>query len=225
MEMGKLTAKLRDAVPVCLLVEGKEIKRYKNIEIPDDLKKLEYQDFKFDVPLNGAITFKIMFEPGVLPEEFPQTRERRTRKPSAQEAQPQEAAIAADMSTEAEPQPQDEQPTEALPASVVEAFVQALEDAQAAGEPVADIAAAMADGEIIRTEIIEDANAGQLIVITAELEATEAMPEPVETIAEATETPVEPEAEVQPEDSASAKKPTRKGKGKKDTVATDSANK
>jgi hypothetical protein len=35
MEMGKLTAeKLRDAVPVCLLVEGKEIRRYKNIEIP-----------------------------------------------------------------------------------------------------------------------------------------------------------------------------------------------
>ena len=79
MEMGKLTAKLRDAVPVCLLVEGKEIKRYKNIEIPDDLKKLEYIDFKLDVPLNGTITFKIIFEPGVLPEEFPQTRERRTR--------------------------------------------------------------------------------------------------------------------------------------------------
>jgi hypothetical protein len=36
MEMGKLTAKLRDAVPVCFLVEGKEIKRYKNIEIPDE---------------------------------------------------------------------------------------------------------------------------------------------------------------------------------------------
>ena len=71
MQMGKLTAKLRGAVPVCQLVEGKEIKRYKNIEIPDDLKKLEYQDFKFDVPLNGAITFKIMFEPGVLPEVFP----------------------------------------------------------------------------------------------------------------------------------------------------------
>jgi len=84
MEMGKLTAKLRDAVPVCLLVEGKEIKRYKNIEIPDELKKLEYQDFKFDVPLNGAITFKIIFEPGVLPEVFPQIRERRTRKPMPQ---------------------------------------------------------------------------------------------------------------------------------------------
>jgi hypothetical protein len=80
MEMGKLTAKLRDAVPVCFLVEGKEIKRYKNIEIPDELKKLEYQDFKFDVPALGAITFKIIFEPSVLPEEFPQAQERRTRK-------------------------------------------------------------------------------------------------------------------------------------------------
>ena len=79
MEMGKLTAKLRDAVPVCLLVEGREIKRYKNIEIPDDLKKLEYIDFKFDVPLNGTITFKIMFEPGVLPAELPMERERRTK--------------------------------------------------------------------------------------------------------------------------------------------------
>ena len=79
MEMGKLTAKLRDAVPVCLLVEGKEIKRYKNIEIPDELKKLEYQDFKFDVPTAGLITFKIYFAPGVLPKEFPNERERRTR--------------------------------------------------------------------------------------------------------------------------------------------------
>lgn len=65
---------MRDAVPVCFVVEGKEIKRYKNIEIPDDLKKLEYQDYKFDVPAHGAITFKIMFEPGVLPEVFPDAR-------------------------------------------------------------------------------------------------------------------------------------------------------
>ncbi len=93
MEIGKLTAKLRDAVPVCFLVEGKEIKRYKNIEIPDELKKLEYQDFKFDVPLNGAITFK-MFELGVLHEEFPQTRERRTRKPLAQGTEQQVTAAA-----------------------------------------------------------------------------------------------------------------------------------
>ena len=92
--MGKLTAKLRDAVPVCLLVEGKEIKRYKNIEIPDELKKLEYQDFKFDVPAHGAITFKIMFEPGVLPEELPAERERRMRTPVPQGTEPHATAVA-----------------------------------------------------------------------------------------------------------------------------------
>ena len=230
MEMGKLTAKLRDAVPVCLLVDGKEIKRYKNIEIPDALKVLEYQDFKFDVPLNGAITFKIMFEPGVLPKEFPQARERRTRKPLPQEAQPQEAEPAEGMAAEAKPQPEEtqpqaEQPTEALPTSVAEAFAQAMEDAQAAGEPVAEIAEAIVDGEIIKAEITEDADAGQLIVITAEPEATEAMTEPVEAIAEATDATTEPEAEEQPEDSAPAKKPTRKGKGKKGAVSTEEESK
>ena len=79
MEMGKLIAKLRDAVPVCFMVDGVEVKRYKNIEIPDDLKKLEYYDFKLDVPVNGNITFQISFAPGVLPMEFPKERERRTR--------------------------------------------------------------------------------------------------------------------------------------------------
>ena len=28
MECGKLTAKLRDAVPVCFIVDGKEVKRW-----------------------------------------------------------------------------------------------------------------------------------------------------------------------------------------------------
>ena len=32
MKTGKITAKLRDAVPVCLMVNGGEVKRYKNIE-------------------------------------------------------------------------------------------------------------------------------------------------------------------------------------------------
>lgn len=61
MECGKLTAKLRDAVPVCFIENGKEVKRFKNIEIPDEIKKLPYQDFEFSVPVTGAITFKIMF--------------------------------------------------------------------------------------------------------------------------------------------------------------------
>ena len=39
MECGKLTAKLRDAVPVCFIEDGKEVKRFKNIEIPDEVKK------------------------------------------------------------------------------------------------------------------------------------------------------------------------------------------
>ena len=67
MECGKLTAKLRDAVPVCFIENGKEVKRFKNIEIPDEIKKLPYQDFEFSVPVTGAITFKIMFEEGILP--------------------------------------------------------------------------------------------------------------------------------------------------------------
>lgn len=35
MKTGRITAKLRDAVPVCLMVEGREVKRYKNIELPE----------------------------------------------------------------------------------------------------------------------------------------------------------------------------------------------
>ena len=79
MECGKLTAKLRDAVPVCFMVDGKEVKRFKNIEIPDEIKQLPFIDFRFDVPQNGAITFKIMFEAGVLPEIWPEKRQREPR--------------------------------------------------------------------------------------------------------------------------------------------------
>ena len=111
-------------------MEGKEIKRYKNIEIPDELKILEYQDFKFDEPLNGAITFKVMFEPGVLPEVFPQTWERRTRQPMPQGTEPQ-VTVAAEVAKGAAPH--DAQFTESIPAETAEALAQALEDAQAAG--------------------------------------------------------------------------------------------
>ena len=79
MECGKLTAKLRDAVPVCFMVDGKEVKRFKNIEIPNEIKKLPYIDFKFDVPASGAITFKIHFAQGVLPEAWPEPRQRQHR--------------------------------------------------------------------------------------------------------------------------------------------------
>ena len=109
MECGKLTAKLRDAVPVCFIVDGKEVKRYKNIEIPDEIKKLPYKAFDFNVPLTGAITFKISFEPGVLPEVWPEKRQRKSRAAKAAEAE--------------------------IPTNVTEAIQHALEQAEAEGQP------------------------------------------------------------------------------------------
>ncbi len=80
MECGKLTAKLRDAVPVCFMVNDHEVKRYRNIEIPEEIKHLEYCGFQFCVPEDGgAITFKIWFNEGILPEIWPAKRERQQR--------------------------------------------------------------------------------------------------------------------------------------------------
>ena len=127
MECGKLTAKLRDAVPVCFIVDGKEVKRYKNIEIPDEIKKLPYKAFDFNVPLTGAITFKISFEPGILPEVWPEKRQRKSRAAKAAEAE--------------------------IPASVTEAIQHALEQAEADGQPVQEIAEAAANGAEIQAEV------------------------------------------------------------------------
>ena len=135
MECGKLTAKLRDAVPVCFIENGKEIKRFKNIEIPDEIKKLPYQDFEFSVPVTGAITFKIMFEPGTLPETWPEPRQRKSRTPKA-----------------ADPEPMPEEPAQ----DAVEAISDALAQAQEEGQPVDEIAQAAADGAEITTEIHYD---------------------------------------------------------------------
>ena len=92
MKTGRITAKLRDAVPVCLMVEGKEVKRYKNIELPDALKEVEMVDFHFNVPMDGKITFEIHYEPGVLPEVFPEPRIRVTRAAKAAAKAEREAA-------------------------------------------------------------------------------------------------------------------------------------
>jgi hypothetical protein len=114
MECGKLTAKLRDAVPVCFLVEGKEIKRYKNIEVPDELKRLEYQDFTFDVPVVGAITFKIAFAAGVLPDPMPGPRGLKSRKPVTEEPTDLPQAIST-APTDVVPQAQEErQPADTI---------------------------------------------------------------------------------------------------------------
>ena len=54
MECGKLTAKLRDAVPVCFMVNDHEVKRYKNIEIPEEIKHLEYGQQTISLPQGGS---------------------------------------------------------------------------------------------------------------------------------------------------------------------------
>ena len=56
MKTGKITAKLRDMVPVCFMVNGEERKRYANIEIPDEVKELDMLDFHFNTHMDGKIT-------------------------------------------------------------------------------------------------------------------------------------------------------------------------
>ena len=110
MKTGKITAKLRDAVPVCLMVNGEEVKRYKNIELPDMLKEVEMTDFHFNVHMDGKITFEIHYEEGVLPEVFPEARTRVSRatkaatKAAAQEITEVMAVEANKPETEAAPQ-------------------------------------------------------------------------------------------------------------------------
>ena len=48
-------------------------------EIPYDLKKLEYQDFKFDVPVHGAITFK-MADREAIKKPAPECKGRRAQR-------------------------------------------------------------------------------------------------------------------------------------------------
>lgn len=105
MKTGKITAKLRDAVPVCLMVEGKEVKRYKNIDLPDMLKEVEMLDFHFNVPADDKITFEINYAPGVLPEVFPEPRAKMTRAEKAA------AKTAAKAAAEQESMPEETAPT------------------------------------------------------------------------------------------------------------------
>ena len=142
MECGKLTAKLRDAVPVCFMVDGKEVKRYKSIEIPDEIKNLPFKAFDFNVPLTGAITFKISFEPGILPEVWPEKRQRKSRAAKTGE--------------------------EEIPASVTEAIQHALEQVEADGQPVQEITEAAANGAEIQAEV----NGSEIIITAENGEET-----------------------------------------------------
>lgn len=151
MKCGKLTAKLRDAVPVRFYENGREIKRVKNIEIPDAIKELEFRDFRFDVPESGPITFKIFFAPGTLPETWPEARQRKTRNAKG-----------------ADPKPSPEQPAQDAMKAAIEAIADAIEQAREEGQPVDEIAQAAAQGAEITTEIIDAADGGHEIIITAE---------------------------------------------------------
>ena len=119
------------------MVDGKEVKRYKNIEIPDEVKKLPFKAFDFNVPLTGAITFKISFEPGILPEVWPEKRQRKHRAEKAAEVE--------------------------IPLNVTEAIQHALEQAEADGQPVQEVAEAAANGAEVQAEVN-----GPEIIITAE---------------------------------------------------------
>ena len=114
MKTGKITAKLRDAVPVCLMVNGEEVKRYKNIELPDALKEVEMTDFHFNVHMDGKITFEIHYEEGALPEIFPEARTRvsRAAKAAAKAAAQESTEVMAVEAAEPEESPQ----TDVIPA-------------------------------------------------------------------------------------------------------------
>lgn len=127
------------------MVDGKEVKRYKNIEIPEEIKRLPFIDFKFDVPASGAITFKIHFAPGVLPEVWPKARQRQSRRNPIQL-----------------PEPTPDQ-KEAIVAEVEAALMAGLERADAEGQPVHEVAEMMACGAEITAEI-----KGNELIITAE---------------------------------------------------------
>ena len=120
----------------------------KNIEIPDAIKELEFQDFRFDVPESGPITFKIFFRPGTLPETWPEARQRKTRGPK-----------------DADPEPMPEQPAQDAMEATLTA---AMEQARESGQTVDEIAKAAANGAEITTEIIDTEDGGHEIIITAE---------------------------------------------------------
>ena len=83
MKVQKITAKLRDAVPVCFMVDGAEAAQYKNIDLPDSIKELEMRDFGFDIAADGKIAFHIMLDAGILPQPLPEPRAKLTRAEKA----------------------------------------------------------------------------------------------------------------------------------------------
>jgi len=134
--VGKIVAKLRNTVPVCLMENGAEVKRYKNIEFPDELKALEASAFGFVIGTGDKIRFELHFDADVLPEEFPANRKSVSWAERA-------AAKAATVSTE---------DLAAAAADVIAAVTGSEvtpEPAQPAAEPAGDYTLATADGVIV----------------------------------------------------------------------------
>ena len=118
MKVQKITAKLRDAVPVCFMVDGAEAAQYKNIDLPDSIKELEMNDFCFDIAADGKITFQILLNAGILPQPLPEPRAKLTRAEKA-------AMKAAQADAEPEATESREEPAEAAseePATMELAF-------------------------------------------------------------------------------------------------------
>ena len=141
MKTGKITAKLRDAVPVCLMVEGQEVKRYKNIDLPDMLKEVEMLDFHFNVPEDGKITFEISYAQGVLPEIFPEPRAKMTRAEKAAAKAAAKATTKQEATTEeSAPAAMPEAPQEVTALAEIKPFdIAALIAPPAAEETVGNI--------------------------------------------------------------------------------------
>jgi hypothetical protein len=145
MTAGKITAKLRDAVPVHFFEESTNRIMYRNIDIPDTLKTLEIQNFGFDVSAEGAITFRLYFNNGILPAEFPPIREKMTRaqKAAAKTAKTEEAddgAIAEESAAAEEPTGAEESevPEEAVDAEESETAEEYAVTEESAAEDTAD---------------------------------------------------------------------------------------
>ena len=158
MKTGKITAKLRDAVPVCLMVDGNEVMRYKNIELPDAIKEIEMKDFHFYTPTDGRITFQIHYENGVLPATFPAPRAKMTRAEkaaakAAREAEAEEAA-AEPATEETAPAtiPEAPQPMEPAAAIAPESAEDTTDEAAATEPEAAEETSPSDEGEAEATE-------------------------------------------------------------------------
>lgn len=93
-------------------------KRYKNIELADELKKVEMINFHFNVHIDENITFEIHYKEDVLLEVFPEARTRVSRavraaaKSSMKQPAEDEATEAMEPETEVKDETEDSHPAD-----------------------------------------------------------------------------------------------------------------